>query len=66
MRSVIGYAIEANNNLKILEHSRSKGCGAVLVSENELRLALLAGFVPTVNNLEKEKRIRKKIETLSL
>lgn len=45
--SVIGYAIKANNNLKILEHLRSKGCGAVLVSGNELRLALLAGFDPT-------------------
>ncbi|KAG2274103.1 hypothetical protein Bca52824_056658 [Brassica carinata] len=47
VRSVIGYAIKANNNLKILEHLRSKGCGAVLVSGNELRLALIAGFDPT-------------------
>jgi len=47
VRSVIGYAIKANNNLKILEHLRSLGCGAVLVSGNELRLALLAGFDPT-------------------
>ncbi|KAL0709383.1 hypothetical protein Bca4012_016361 [Brassica carinata] len=45
--SVIGYAIKANNNLKILEHLRSLGCGAVLVSGNELRLALIAGFDPT-------------------
>ncbi|CAL9230012.1 unnamed protein product [Arabidopsis halleri] len=45
--SVIGYAIKANNNLKILEHLRSLGCGAVLVSGNELRLALRAGFDPT-------------------
>ncbi|CAB87661.1 diaminopimelate decarboxylase-like protein [Arabidopsis thaliana] len=44
VRSVIGYAIKANNNLKILEHLRSLGCGAVLVSGNELRLALLAVF----------------------
>ncbi|KAK7245128.1 hypothetical protein RIF29_39963 [Crotalaria pallida] len=45
--SVIGYAIKANNNLKILEHLRGLGCGAVLVSGNELRLALRAGFDPT-------------------
>lgn len=42
--SVVGYAIKANNNLKILEHLRGLGCGAVLVSGNELRLALRAGF----------------------
>lgn len=45
--SVIGYAIKANNNYKILEHLRKLGCGAVLVSGNELRLALRAGFDPT-------------------
>ncbi|CAL5335129.1 unnamed protein product [Camellia sinensis] len=44
--SIIGYAIKANNNLKILEHLRKLGCGAVLVSGNELRLALHAGFDP--------------------
>ncbi|KAK9128547.1 hypothetical protein Syun_017344 [Stephania yunnanensis] len=48
LRSIIGYAIKANNNLKILEHLRRLGCGAkVLVSGNELRLALRAGFDPT-------------------
>ncbi|CAO2813466.1 unnamed protein product [Amaranthus hypochondriacus] len=47
LRSIIGYAIKANNNLKILEHLRKLGCGAVLVSGNELRLALAAGFDPT-------------------
>ncbi|XP_010555051.1 PREDICTED: diaminopimelate decarboxylase 2, chloroplastic-like [Tarenaya hassleriana] len=46
LRSIIGYAIKANNNLKILEHLRGLGCGAVLVSGNELRLALRAGFDP--------------------
>ncbi|CAL5335121.1 unnamed protein product [Camellia sinensis] len=45
--SIIGYAIKANNNLKILEHLSKLGCGAVLVSGNELRLALHAGFDPT-------------------
>ncbi|TYH90249.1 hypothetical protein ES332_A13G037100v1 [Gossypium tomentosum] len=35
--SIIGYAIKANNNLKILQHLRKLGCGAVLVSGNELR-----------------------------
>ncbi|KAK2966012.1 hypothetical protein RJ640_017090 [Escallonia rubra] len=47
LNSIIGYAIKANNNLKILEHLRKLGCGAVLVSGNELRLALRAGFDPT-------------------
>ncbi|KAA8536086.1 hypothetical protein F0562_028564 [Nyssa sinensis] len=47
LNSIIGYAIKANNNLKILEHLRKLGCGAVLVSGNELRLALCAGFDPT-------------------
>ncbi|KAK3195450.1 hypothetical protein Dsin_026760 [Dipteronia sinensis] len=47
LNSVIGYAIKANNNYKILEHLRKLGCGAVLVSGNELRLALRAGFDPT-------------------
>ncbi|CAL5388695.1 unnamed protein product [Camellia sinensis] len=44
--SIIGYAIKANNNLKILEYLSKLGCGAVLVSGNELRLALYAGFDP--------------------
>jgi diaminopimelate decarboxylase len=47
LTSIIGYAIKANNNYKILEHLRSLGCGAVLVSGNELKLALRAGFDPT-------------------
>ncbi|CAK9153686.1 unnamed protein product [Ilex paraguariensis] len=47
LNSIIGYAIKANNNLQILEHLRKLGCGAVLVSGNELRLALHAGFNPT-------------------
>ena len=47
LRSIIGYAIKANNNLKILEHLRKLGCGVVLVSGNELKLALAAGFDPT-------------------
>ncbi|KAK6143454.1 hypothetical protein DH2020_023802 [Rehmannia glutinosa] len=47
LNSIIGYAIKANNNLKILEHLQKLGCGAVLVSGNELKLALRAGFDPT-------------------
>ncbi|OIT04548.1 PREDICTED: diaminopimelate decarboxylase 1, chloroplastic-like [Nicotiana attenuata] len=47
LNQIIGYAIKANNNLKILEHLRKLGCGAVLVSGNELKLALRAGFDPT-------------------
>ncbi|KAG5247792.1 diaminopimelate decarboxylase [Salix suchowensis] len=47
LKSIICYAIKANNNLKILEHGRGLGCGAVLVSGNKLRLALRTGFDPT-------------------
>lgn len=46
LNSIIGYAIKANNNLKILQHLQKLGCGAVLVSGNELKLALKAGFDP--------------------
>jgi len=45
--SIIGYAVKANNNLKIMQHLRSLGSGAVLVSGNELRLAMAAGFDPS-------------------
>lgn len=44
--SIVGYAVKANNNLSILKHLRSMGSGAVLVSGNELRIALAAGFEP--------------------
>jgi diaminopimelate decarboxylase len=44
MDSIIGYAVKANNNLIIMRLMREFGCGAVLVSGNELRLAQLAGF----------------------
>ena len=44
--SIVGYAVKANNNLSILEHLRSLGSGAVLVSGNELRISLAAGFDP--------------------
>ena len=47
MDSIIGYAIKANNNLKIAEYLRELGSGAVLVSGNELQLAIKAGFDPT-------------------
>ena len=46
LESIIGYAIKANNNLAILKHLRGLGSGAVLVSGNELRIALAAGFDP--------------------
>eukprot|EP00887_Chlorella_sp_A99_P006751 scaffold3.g6751.t1 len=42
--SIIGYAVKANNNLKIAQLLRELGSGAVLVSGNELHLALAAGF----------------------
>ena len=45
---IIGYAVKANNNLKIMQHLRELGSGAVLVSGTELRLAVQhAGFDPT-------------------
>ncbi|MCO5614196.1 hypothetical protein L7F22_068476 [Adiantum nelumboides] len=45
--SIIGYAVKANNNLNILKHFQELGCGAVLVSGNELRLVMHAGFDPS-------------------
>ena len=47
MESIIGYAVKANNNLTILKHLCELGSGAVLVSGNELKMALAAGFLPT-------------------
>ncbi|VAI55444.1 unnamed protein product [Triticum turgidum subsp. durum] len=47
LRSIVGYAVKANNNLSVLQLLRGLGCGAVLVSGNELRLALRAGFDPS-------------------
>jgi diaminopimelate decarboxylase len=44
--SILSYAFKANSNLRLLKHLRDLGGGAVLVSENELRLALAAGFDP--------------------
>ena len=44
--SIIGYAIKANNNLLLMKHLQQLGSGAVLVSGNELLLALEAGFEP--------------------
>lgn len=47
LNSIIGYAIKANNNLLIMKHLQQLGSGAVLVSGNELRLAVEAGFDTT-------------------
>ena len=47
MEHILCYAVKANNNLRIMEHLRSLGSGAVLVSGNELHLAMAAGFDPT-------------------
>ena len=38
--AIIGYAVKANNNLHLLRYLCQQGSGAVLVSGNELRLAL--------------------------
>ena len=42
----VGFAVKANSNMLLLRFIASKGCGCVLVSGNELELALLAGFPP--------------------
>lgn len=47
MDSLLCYAVKANNNLLIMKELRSLGSGAVLVSGNELKLAVEAGFDPT-------------------
>jgi len=47
MDSMLCYAVKANNNLPILRHLSGLGSGAVLVSGNELKLAMAAGFDPT-------------------
>ena len=44
---IIGYAVKANNNLSLMKHLCSMGSGAVLVSGNELKLAMQAGFDTT-------------------
>ena len=44
MDAFVGYAIKANNNLTLLKRLREMGSGAVLVSGNELQIALAAGF----------------------
>ena len=44
--SIVGYAIKANNNLTLLKRLCRMGSGAVLVSGNELRISLAAGFDP--------------------
>ncbi|HHZ89774.1 TPA: diaminopimelate decarboxylase [Candidatus Poribacteria bacterium] len=46
INAIIGYAIKANNNLAILKHLQELGSSAVLVSGNELRIALKANFNP--------------------
>lgn len=47
LNSIVGYAIKANNNLLLMQHLQQLGSGAVLVSGNELRLAVAAGFDTT-------------------
>ena len=42
--SIIGYAIKANNNFNLLTRLSALGSGAVLVSGNELKVSLAAGF----------------------
>ncbi|MCP4350659.1 MAG: diaminopimelate decarboxylase [Desulfobacterales bacterium] len=46
INSMVFYALKANSNITIIKHLCNLGSGAVLVSGNELRLALAAGFDP--------------------
>jgi diaminopimelate decarboxylase len=46
MSAIVAFAVKANSNLFIINRLREMGSGAVLVSENELRLAAEAGFDP--------------------
>ena len=43
----ICYAVKANSNLAVLKTLSSLGCGADVVSEGEIRLALAAGMKPS-------------------
>lgn len=43
---IISYALKANSNLTIARHLREAGAGATLVSGNELKIAMAAGFDP--------------------
>jgi diaminopimelate decarboxylase len=45
-RTEVCFAVKANGNLELLRHLREMGSGAALVSGNELRVALEAGFAP--------------------
>ena len=36
----VGYAVKANNNMNVLMHLANLGSGAVLVSGNEIRVAM--------------------------
>jgi diaminopimelate decarboxylase len=62
LESIIGYAVKANNNLKIMGLLREMGSGAVLVSGNELRLALKAGFDPTRTIFNGNGKLPKELE----
>ncbi len=42
--AIVSYALKANTNLTIARHLREAGAGATLVSGNELKVALAAGF----------------------
>lgn len=44
LNAIVGYAVKANNNLTLLKRLNELGSGAVLVSGNELKLSLAAGF----------------------
>ncbi|HQE93033.1 MAG TPA: diaminopimelate decarboxylase [Anaerolineae bacterium] len=46
LKARVFYAVKANGNLTLLRILRELGSAATLVSGNELRMALLAGFMP--------------------
>ncbi|XP_070550645.1 uncharacterized protein [Ptychodera flava] len=45
---LLGFTVQANNNLEILRLLQKLGCSAVCSSGNEMRIAMMAGFNPSL------------------
>lgn len=60
--AIVAYAIKANNNLRIVELLRGLGSGAVLVSGNELKLAVKAGMDMTKTVFNGNGKTREELE----
>jgi diaminopimelate decarboxylase len=64
--SIISYAFKANSNLTILKRLRMLGCGATLVSGNELKLAAAAGFDPRLTIFNGNGKTMEELELAAL